>query len=110
MIDPGAKGLWGEFLKLWPADRLKTMTLAEYTAAKKQDTFTYWIESKTETLGSIWGGSAFKFGVFSRDENAVVENEGGKTPRPGLSYNDDYGWYTKYGEARMFPKSNWRHG
>lgn len=57
--------LWDEFLSVWPAARLATMTLDEYSLAGSKDSFTYWIESRLDELGSIWGGSSFKFGVFS---------------------------------------------
>ena len=58
--------LWGEFLAKWPRTRLSTMTLDDYTQVGSKDSFTYWIESHLQDMGSIWGGSAFKFGVFSR--------------------------------------------
>lgn len=54
--------LWDEFLSAWPISRIETMTIDEYTNVGSNDTFTYWIESKLDTLGSIWGGSSFKFG------------------------------------------------
>ena len=44
-------------------------------------------------LGSIWGGSAFKFGIYSRKD---------KTDKPGTasdSYSRDYAWYRKYGST-----------
>jgi 5-methylcytosine-specific restriction protein B len=66
--------LWDEFLTVWPAPRLATMTLDEYTQAGSKDSFTYWIESRLDELGSIWGGSAFKFGVFSRKDTEVRES------------------------------------
>ena len=66
--------LWEEFLSVWPASRLATMTLDEYTQAGSKDSFTYWIESRLDELGSIWGGSAFKFGVFSRKDTEVRES------------------------------------
>ena len=37
--------LWDEFLSVWPASRLATMTLDEYSQAGSKDSFTYWIES-----------------------------------------------------------------
>ena len=46
-------GLWDEFLTVWPASRLATMTLDEFTQAGSKDSFTYWIESRLEELGSI---------------------------------------------------------
>lgn len=60
--------LWDEFLTFWPASRLATMALDEYTHAGSKDTFTYWVESRLDQLGSIRGGSSFKFGVFSRKD------------------------------------------
>lgn len=48
--------LWDEFLRVWPLARLATMTLDDYTQAGAKDSFTYWIESRLDKLGSIWGG------------------------------------------------------
>ncbi|WP_017761688.1 McrB family protein [Pseudacidovorax intermedius] len=83
--------LWDEFLNVWPASRLATMTLDEYTQAGSKDSFTYWIESRLDELGSIWGGSAFKFGVFSR------KNTEDKKSDAKLSYSDTHGWYSAHG-------------
>lgn len=83
--------LWEEFLEEWPLSRLSEMTLDEYIKTGSQDTFTSWIESRLDKLGSIWGGSAFKFGVFSRDGSERKEN----TNRH--SYSDTHGWYTALG-------------
>lgn len=85
--------LWNEFLKKWPLDRLATMSLDEYTQAGSQDSFTYWIESRLDQMGSIWGGSSFKFGVFSRAD--AVE----KTSDRKLSYSDTHGWYSSLGSS-----------
>jgi 5-methylcytosine-specific restriction protein B len=84
---------WDEFLTRWPLNKLEKMTLQEYSKAGNTDTFTYWLESITEKLGSIWGGSSFKFGVYSRDNQSKKEDGAGR------SYSDDYAWYTKYGDA-----------
>lgn len=83
--------LWDEFLSVWPASRLATMTLDEYSQAGSKDTFTYWIESGLDELGSIWGGSAFKFGVFSRKDTEDKKSDA------KLSYSDTHGWYTSLG-------------
>lgn len=83
--------VWDEFLKTWPASRLATMTLDEYTQAGSKDSFTYWIESRLDELGSIWGGSAFKFGVFSRKDTEEKKNDG------KLSYSGTHGWYSSLG-------------
>lgn len=83
--------LWDEFLSVWPASRLATMTLDEYTQAGSKDSFTYWIESRLDELGSIWGGSAFKFGVFSRKDTEDKKSDA------KLSYSDTHGWYSSLG-------------
>ena len=83
--------LWDEFLQRWPLEKLRTMTLAEYNQAGSQDAFCYWLESKLDNMGSIWGGSAFKFGIYSR------KDQSDKPDGRGASYSDNYAWYTKYG-------------
>ena len=83
--------LWDEFLTVWPASRLATMTLDEYTQAGSKDSFTYWVESGLDELGSIWGGSAFKFGVFSRKDTENRKSDA------KLSYSDTHGWYSTLG-------------
>ncbi|MFN4343092.1 MAG: AAA family ATPase [Azonexus sp.] len=85
--------LWDEFLSVWPASRLATMTLDEYSQAGSKDSFTYWIESGLDKLGSIWGGSSFKFGVFSRKDTE------GKKSDAKLSYSDTHGWYSSLGAS-----------
>ena len=69
------------------------MSLEQYSKAGDNDTFTYWLESATEDLGSVWGGSSFKFGVYSRRD--LTDKESGK----GLRYDAQYGWYKKYGDT-----------
>ncbi|MFN7835663.1 MAG: McrB family protein [Burkholderiaceae bacterium] len=92
MIDSQKQyALWDEFLSVWPASRLATMTLDEYTQAGSKDSFTYWIESRLDELGSIWGGSSFKFGVFSRKDTEDKKSDA------KLSYSDTHGWYSSLG-------------
>ena len=84
---------WDAFLQEWPIERLRRMTLQEYSAAGEGNSFTAWIESRLDQMGSIWGGSSFKFGIYSRKD---------KTPKAGsrgASYTQDYAWYTKYGAS-----------
>jgi 5-methylcytosine-specific restriction protein B len=85
--------LWDEFLNVWPLTRLSTMTLDEYTQAGSKDSFTRWIEARLEKLGSIWGGSSFKFGVFSRKDTDD------KASDAKLSYSDTHGWYSSLGAS-----------
>lgn len=83
--------LWDQFLTMWPASRLATMTLDDHSQAGSKESFTYWIESRLDKLGSIWGGSSFKFGVFSR------KNTEDKQSDAKLSYSDTHGWYSSLG-------------
>ena len=85
--------LWDEFLSTWPLERIKTMTLEEYSNVGDKNTFTYWIESRIEDLGSIWGGSSFKFGIYDRNDKTQKENDS------RVSYGDKYAWYTSYGSS-----------
>lgn len=83
--------LWDRYLETWPLERLRTMTLSEYTTAGDVNCLVYWVEVVTEPLGSIWGGSAFKSGIYSRkDTSTVADGEGRK-------YSAEYAWYAKYG-------------
>lgn len=52
------------FIDRWPLDSLRSMTVEEYCGLFK-DSFIYWLEFK-KLLAGIGGGSAFKFGVYSK--------------------------------------------
>ena len=86
--------LWDEFLADWPISRLREIGLEEYTKAGSADTFTYALEVKLASLGSIWGGSAFKFGIFSRDPNGKLKDYNPDSKQIGTS---EYAWYRKFG-------------
>ena len=82
-----------EFLRTWSLERVKGMAIEEYTNLNKKDSFCYWLEAITQDLGSIWGGSAFKFGIYKRkdtkrefEENALSDGE--------------YAWLAKYGKTK----------
>jgi 5-methylcytosine-specific restriction enzyme B len=77
------------FLDEWPTDRVANMTLEEYTNSNKTS-FCYWLESKTPELGSIWGGSSYKFGVYKMQSTSINKNK-------GYSSDNEYAWVTKYG-------------
>ena len=85
--------LWDEFVKTWPVDRVRQMSLEEYTKAGDKNTFTYWLEAKLSPYGSIWGGSSFKFGIFSRADTDPKESDNTR------SYSQDYAWYTRDGTS-----------
>ena len=86
--------IWEEFLKTWPLSRLKKMTLDEYTNLNKSDSFCYWMEKITESLGSIWGGSSYKFGIYRRGN---VDKD---DARKGYKTDGVYAWVLKFGEER----------
>ena len=69
------------------------MSLEEYTNLNRDDAFVYWLESRTEELGSIWGGSAFKFGIYRRDQTELKEPSGGRI------WGEEFAWMSKYGET-----------
>lgn len=91
---PEREKLWDDFLAAWPIERLATMSLEDYTKAQSKDCFTYWLEARTESLGSIWGGSAFKFGIYSRQN--LVEKAGDEHTRYGTAH----AWAAKYGGTK----------
>ncbi|MFO1253656.1 MAG: AAA family ATPase [Inhella sp.] len=87
--------LWTQFLQRWPLDRLASMTLRDYNQAGEDDHFCRWLEKRTEALGSIWGGSSLKFGIYSRSSSATKEPSAQK----GVMQDEHYGWYAKYGRT-----------
>ena len=85
---------WDEFLKRWPLEKVKNMTLEEYSNLDREDSYTYWLESKTSSVISIWGGSSYKFGVFKRNQSIGTDNLKASQKSDG-----EYGWYAKYGDS-----------
>jgi len=84
---------WDTFLAEWPLERLRTMALTDYTQAGNKHCFTNWMESGLDQYGSIWGGSAFKFGIYSRNDTKPKDGD------TALAYDDSYGWYRRFGET-----------
>lgn len=68
------------------------MTLDQYTNLNRSDSFCYWIESKTAGLGSVWGGSAYKFGIYRYDQRPEGKMR-------GRLYNNKYAWYSSLGKT-----------
>lgn len=84
--------IYEEFNNKFPLEKLRKLTLEEYTNTERSNSFCYWVEKKTEILGSIWGGSAYKFGIFKI---------GGRIKgRKGTLSDNKYAWYSKYGQSR----------
>ncbi|WP_084148807.1 EVE domain-containing protein [Arenibacter latericius] len=82
-----------EFLNTWPIERLERMTLEEYTNLDKTS-FCYWLEAITSDLGSIKGGSSYKFGIFKRKD---LESDNFNEKRKS---DGQYSWYGKYGDTK----------
>lgn len=89
--------IWTEFLELWPVEKVRAMTLEQYHTLNDQTCFQRCLESMTEKLGSIWGGSAFKFGIYQR---ASTEDK----KSSGYIYGVKYAWQARLGDspARAF--------
>lgn len=83
-----------EFIEKWNIDAIENMTLEQYTNLDRESSFTYWLESKTDDVLGIWGGSAYKFGIFKRKNTEHITYEKGRTG------DNQYSWYSKYGENR----------
>ncbi|WP_318489460.1 AAA family ATPase [Photobacterium leiognathi] len=88
--------LWNDFLRRWPRESLNQLTLEEYVSVNDQDTFTYWLETKTRELGSIQGNTSAKFGIYKRNGEGKEQN--------GIGHGDIYTWRTRYGnnESEVF--------
>ena len=96
-----SEALYEQFNNRFPIEKLSEMTLEQYTNTKREDSFCYWVETKTQDLGSIWGGSAYKFGIF--------KIAGSIKSSIGTLRDDEYAWYSKYGNTRNDVFNNVRY-
>ncbi|MGR5543960.1 AAA family ATPase [Vibrio sp. PNB22_2_2] len=90
------KELWNAFLKRWPIEELKKLKIEQYVSTDDQDTFTYWLETKTRELGSIQGNTSAKFGIYKRNREGKEQS--------GIGHGEVYTWRTRYGnnESEVF--------
>ena len=88
--------LWKEFLRVWPRERIKAMTLHEYTGYNDKDTFTYWIETKLGSLGSIRGAPPYKFGIFKHKEITGSKNH----TKSDQTSDAEYSWRKPLGDNK----------
>jgi len=84
--------LWDDFIARWPLETLKNLTLSEYVGVNDQDTFIYWLETKTKPLGSIQGNTSIKFGIYKRNEDAAPKSQS------HIIHGEVYSWQKRYGE------------
>lgn len=92
MADIDKHKLYQDFQETFPLEKLGEMTIEQYTNLNRSDSFCYWLESKTSLLGSIWGGSAYKFGIFHRD------SEPGDNSK--FLHDENYSWYASLASDR----------
>ena len=78
------------FLLAFPTENLKGMTLDQYADTKNEDSFCYWIETRTYNLGSIWGGSSYKLGIFKYQQRKT------KVWDERLTSDGIYAWHSEY--------------
>ena len=83
-----------EFLEYWSLDKLEKITLEEYTDTKRENSFCYWLEHITRDLGSIVGGSSYKFGIYKMGATSKTESAINRTN------DDEYAWHIKYGNEK----------
>jgi 5-methylcytosine-specific restriction protein B len=81
------------FLQEWPLSRIQNMTLEEYTNLDKTS-FCYWLEAKTHDLGSIGGGSSYKFGIYKRRDTSTTITVDNRIT------DGEYAWFQKYGATK----------
>lgn len=80
--------IYEDFQKEFPINDLEKLPLEKYTNLNRKDSFCYWVESKTNLLGSIWGGTSYKFGIYEYDK---------KPNNPTIIIEDErYAWYKRY--------------
>ena len=79
------RNLLNDFLSVFPLETLSSMPLEKYTNLNRSDSFCYWVESKTSELGSIWGGSSYKFGIYKYNERP-------KENAAHIMCDDTYAW------------------
>ena len=83
-----SKKLYEYFLEKYPLERLKELTLEEYTNSDK-NSFCYMLEFGLKGLGSIKGSSSFKFGIYRYNKPPKDER--------GCLSDEQYAWYSRYG-------------
>ncbi|OEF06040.1 McrB family protein [Vibrio genomosp. F10] len=87
-----SQATWNEFLEAWPFERVKTMTLEEYSNPGGNNSFSYWIEFGTTNLGSIKGGDSSKFGIYRRKNEPKGE-------RSHIIHGGEYSWKKNLGNS-----------
>ncbi|AXA84489.1 McrB [Lysobacter oculi] len=92
---------WDAFLRDWPIERLRSMTLAEYATVGDKRCFTYLVERGLDGYGGMRGGTALKFGIY-----AHRSGENDEKRQENVTYSANYAWYSRFGgdEESVFQK------
>lgn len=82
--------LYGDFQKKFPKDKLRELTLEEYTNLKENDDdyFCRWVEQKLKSLGEIRGSNSLKFGIYRYNE----------FPKIKCQHDEMYAWRDDFGD------------
>lgn len=80
-----------EFLKKFPLEKLKDMTLEQYTNLNRSNSFCYWMEFKTRILGSVGGSNSYKFGIYRYSQKPKDNSS--------ILYDDKYTWWAYLGNT-----------
>jgi len=84
------RSILNDFLKMWPLEKVRQMTLDEYVNVKNTETFCQYVETKTRSLGSIKGlPGSIKFGIYKRKNP--------KKPKKNAISDDIHTWLPYYG-------------
>ena len=78
--------LYHDFQEAFPLETLDQMPLEKYTNLNRNDSFCYWVEIRTISLGSIGGGSSYKFGIYKYEK---------KPNDTRITSDDEYAWYKR---------------
>src|SRR5690554_1959041 len=87
-----AKNTKEGFLKRWPVEKIKSLTLEEYVSSGDKSGFCYDIEQNTPGIGSIKGGSSEKFGVYRKNKESNLKN---------FEQDEDYAWHQSLGSSAI---------
>ena len=87
--------LYEQFQEKFPLEKLKDLPLDKYSNLDKDDSFCYWLERRTIKLGSVSGGSSYKFGIYKYKNRPKKDSH-------KIQSDDEYAWYSKYGKATAF--------
>ena len=88
------QALLDAFLRAWPLDKVKRMTLDEYTKFGSRNSFTYLLEFGGTPL-SLGGGRAYKFGIYAHNPEHADE----ELTNPSHKRDATYSWKASNGNT-----------